>query len=216
MRGNNSAQANPVTRSFCGRATLNLIPTQAMFANMKRQVTLNVNGAEHEVEFEPNRLLLQVLRDNLGLTGTKEGCSIGVCGACSVIIDGRLVSSCLTLAAACVGKKIETIEGLAQDGKLHPLQQAFIEFGGFQCGICTPGQIMAAKALLDETPKPTEAEVKDWMSGNLCRCTGYYKILESIMAVVDNKIDPNFSFRKREQTAKIQSLDVYKAVAKTS
>jgi aerobic carbon-monoxide dehydrogenase small subunit len=187
-----------------------------MFADMKRQLTLNVNGSEHEVEFEPNRLLLQVLRDNLGLTGTKEGCSIGVCGACSVIIDGRLVSSCLTLAAACAGKQIETIEGLARDGKLHPLQQAFIEFGGFQCGICTPGQIMAAKALLDENPKPTEAEVKDWMSGNLCRCTGYYKILESIMAVVDNKIDPHFSFRKREQTAKIQSLDVYKAVAKTS
>jgi carbon-monoxide dehydrogenase small subunit len=198
------------------REMLNLTPTQAMFADMKRQVTLNVNGAEHEAEFEPNRLLLQVLRDNLGLTGTKEGCSIGVCGACSVIIDGRLVSSCLTLAAACVGKKIETIEGLAQDGKLHPLQQAFIEFGGFQCGICTPGQIMAAKALLDENPKPTEAEVKDWMSGNLCRCTGYYKILESIMAVVENKIDPNFTFRKREQMAKIQSLDVYKAVAKTS
>src|SRR5258706_748925 len=195
---------------------LNLTATQAMFADMKRQVTLNVNGGEQEVEFEPNRLLLQVLRDNLGLTGTKEGCSIGVCGACSVILDGRLVSSCLTLAAAWVGKKIETIEGLAQDGKLHPLQQAFIEFGGFQCGICTPGQIMAAKALLDENPKPTETEVKDWMSGNLCRCTGYYKILESIMAVVENKIDPNFTFRKREQTAKIQSLDVYKAVAKTS
>lgn len=182
---------------------------------MKRKLTLNVNGQEHEVEVEPNRLLLQVLRDTIGLTGTKEGCSIGVCGACSVIVDGRLVSSCLTLAAGCQGKKIETIEGLAKDGKLHPLQQAFIEYGGFQCGICTPGQIMAAKALLDENPKPKEDEVKEWMSGNLCRCTGYYKILEAVMAVVNNQIDPNFEFRKRQVTAKIQSLDVYKAVAKT-
>ena len=183
---------------------------------MKKQINLKVNGEEHDIEIEPNRLLLQVLRDNLGLTGTKEGCSIGVCGACSVIIDGRLVSSCLTLAAGCAGKNIETIEGLAKDGKLHPLQQAFIEYGGFQCGICTPGQIMAAKALLDENPNPSEDEVKEWMSGNLCRCTGYYKILEAVMAVVENKIDANFVFRKREQTAKIQSLDVYKPVAKTS
>jgi len=183
---------------------------------MKMQINLKVNGEEHDIEIESNRLLLQVLRDNLGLTGTKEGCSIGVCGACSVIIDGRLVSSCLTLAAGCAGKNIETIEGLAKDGKLHPLQQAFIEYGGFQCGICTPGQIMAAKALLDENPKPSEDEVKEWMSGNLCRCTGYYKILESVMAVVENKIDANFTFRKREQTAKIQSLDVYKPVAKTT
>src|SRR3970040_486420 len=120
---------------------------------MKRTLILNVNREEHELDLEPNRLLLQVLRDDLGLTGTKEGCSIGVCGACSVIIDGRLVSSCLTLAAGCAGKNVETIEGLAKDGKLHPLQQAFIELGGFQCGICTPGQIMAAKALLDENPK---------------------------------------------------------------
>jgi aerobic carbon-monoxide dehydrogenase small subunit len=183
---------------------------------MKRPITLRVNGEAQQVEIEPNRLLLQVLRDNLGLTGTKEGCSIGVCGACSVIIDGRLVSSCLTLAAGCAGKNIETIEGLAKDGKLHPLQQAFIEYGGFQCGICTPGQIMAAKALLDENPNPSQDEVKEWMSGNLCRCTGYYKIFEAVMAVVENKLDANFAFRKREQTAKIQSLDVYKPVAKTT
>jgi len=182
---------------------------------MKKQVRLLVNGEEYDLQLEANRLLLQVLRDEIGLTGTKEGCSIGVCGACSVIIDGRLVSSCLTLAAGCQGKSIETIEGLAKDGKLHPLQQAFIEYGGFQCGICTPGQIMAAKALLDENPKPSEDEVKEWMSGNLCRCTGYYKILESVMAVVNNKVSADFQFRKREQQAKIQSLDVYKAVAKT-
>ena len=169
---------------------------------MKKQIRLFVNGEEHDLHLEANRLLLQFLRDDIGLTGTKEGCSIGVCGACSVIIDGRVVSSCLTLAVACQGKHIETIEGLAKDGKLHPLQQAFIEYGGFQCGICTPGQIMAAKALLDENPKPTEDEVKEWMSGNLCRCTGYYKILESVMAVVNNKISPDFQFRKREQQAK--------------
>ena len=182
---------------------------------MKKQIQLIVNGEEYDLQVEANRLLLQALRDDLGLTGTKEGCSFGVCGACSVIIDGRVVSSCLTLAVACQGKHIETIEGLAKDGKLHPLQQAFIEYGGFQCGICTPGQIMAAKALLDENPKPTEDEVKEWMSGNLCRCTGYYKILESVMAVVNNKISADFEFRKREQKAKIQSLDVYKSVAKT-
>ena len=183
---------------------------------MKRQLILTVNGEDHEIEAEPNRLLLYALRDDIGLTGTKEGCSIGVCGACSVIVDGRLVSSCLTLAVGCQGKKIETIEGLAKDGKLHPLQQAFIEYGGFQCGICTPGQIMAAKALLDENPKPSEEEVREWMSGNLCRCTGYYKILESVMAVVNDKISPDFQFRKKEQQAKIQSLDVYKSVAKTT
>jgi carbon-monoxide dehydrogenase small subunit len=183
---------------------------------MKRQLTLTVNGQEHDIDIEPNRLLLHALRDDIGLTGTKEGCSIGVCGACSVIVDGKLVSSCLTLALSCAGKQITTIEGLAVEGTLHPLQQAFIEYGGFQCGICTPGQIIAAKALLDEKPNPSEDEVKEWMSGNLCRCTGYYKILEAVMAVVNNKIDPNFAFRKREQTAKIQSLDVYKPVAKTT
>ena len=182
---------------------------------MRKNVTFTVNGEEHEVQIESNRLLLQVLRDTLGLTGTKEGCSIGVCGACSVIVDGRVVSSCLTLAASCAGKDIQTIEGLAKNGKLHPLQQAFIEYGGFQCGICTPGQIMAAKSLLDENPTPTEDEVKEWMSGNLCRCTGYYKILEAVMAVVNGNTDPNYTFRKRATTAKIQSLDVYKPVAKT-
>ncbi len=182
---------------------------------MKKEITLIVNGEEHQILVEPHRLLLHALRDEIGLTGTKEGCSIGVCGACSVIVDGRLVSSCLTLAIACPGKNIETIENLAKDGQLHPVQQAFIEYGGFQCGICTPGQIIAAKALLDENPKPTEEEVKEWMAGNLCRCTGYYKILEAVMAVVNGKISPDFQFRKRQQEAKIQSLDVYKPVAKT-
>ncbi len=172
---------------------------------MKRQIVLTVNGEEHDIEIEPNQLLLQALREDIGLTGTKEGCSIGVCGACSVTIDGRLVSSCLTLAVGCQGKEITTIEGLAKDGKLHPIQQAFLEYGGFQCGICTPGQIIAAKALLDSQPNPSEEEVKEWMSGNLCRCTGYYKILDSVMAVVQNKISTEHGAR-RGQAARIQSL----------
>ena len=177
---------------------------------MKRRVTLKVNGESYDLEIEPNRLLLQALREDVELTGTKEGCSIGVCGACSVIVDGKLVSSCLTLAIACQGKEITTIEGLAKDGVLHPLQQAFIEYGGFQCGICTPGQIIAAKALLDENPQPSEEDVKEWMSGNLCRCTGYYKILESVMAVVEGKINVGQTRREQKQ-AKIQSLGVYKS-----
>jgi len=176
---------------------------------MKRPVTLSVNGEEHEIEIEPNRLLLQALREDIELTGTKEGCSIGVCGACSVIVDGRLVSSCLTLAIACQGKEITTIEGLAKDGALHPLQQAFLEYGGFQCGICTPGQIIAAKALLDANPNPSEEEVKEWMAGNLCRCTGYYKILESVMAVVEGKVSTAVS-KGEEKRARIESLKVYK------
>ena len=150
---------------------------------MKRHVILNVNGEDHDIEIEPNRLLLHALREEIGLTGTKEGCSIGVCGTCSVIVGGRLVSSCLTLAVSAQGKPITTIEGLAKDGNLHPLQQAFLEYGGFQCGICTPGQIMAAKALLDGNPKPSEKEVKEWMSGNLCRCGAYDNYLNSIMSV---------------------------------
>jgi carbon-monoxide dehydrogenase small subunit len=177
---------------------------------MKQRVALNVNGEDYDLEIEPNRLLLHALREDIELTGTKEGCSIGVCGACSVIVDGRLVSSCLTLAIACQGKEITTIEGLAKDGNLHPLQQAFVEYGGLQCGICTPGQIIAAKALLDENPQPTEEQVREWMSGNLCRCTGYYKIFESVMAVVQGKRTVRETKRERKQ-AKIQSLGVYKS-----
>lgn len=155
---------------------------------MKQRITMTVNGDLYEVDVEPNRMLVDCLRYDIGLTGTKEGCSIGVCGACTVIVDGRMVSSCLMLAVSANGSEIQTIEGLAQGGKLHPLQQAFIDYGGFQCGICTPGQIMAAKSLLDHNPKPTEDEIKEWMMGNLCRCTGYYKIMDSIKAVVDGKV----------------------------
>jgi aerobic carbon-monoxide dehydrogenase small subunit len=139
-----------------------------------------VNGKDYTADVPSQRLLIDCLRYDLGLTGTKEGCSVGVCGACTVVMDGVLVSSCLTLAVLADGKEITTVEGLAQDGKLHPVQQAFIDYGGFQCGICTPGMVVAAKALLDQNQNPSDDDIKDWMMGNLCRCTGYYKIIESI------------------------------------
>ena len=148
---------------------------------MNQPVHLKVNGTDHHLEVPARRLLVDCLRYDLGLTGTKEGCSVGVCGACTVLIDGQMAASCIMLAVAADGAGITTIEGVAQEGRLHPVQQAFIDYGGFQCGICTPGQIMAAKALLDLNSNPTEDEIKDWMMGNLCRCTGYYKILESVI-----------------------------------
>jgi carbon-monoxide dehydrogenase small subunit len=147
---------------------------------MTHTIRLQVNGKDYTVNVPSQRLLIDCLRYDLGLTGTKEGCSVGVCGACTVVMDGELVSSCLTLAVLADGKEITTVEGLAQDGKLHPVQQAFIDYGGFQCGICTPGMVVAAKVLLDQNPRPSDDDIKDWMMGNLCRCTGYYKIIESI------------------------------------
>ncbi len=147
---------------------------------MTHTIRMRVNGKDYTVDVPAQRLLIDCLRYDLGLTGTKEGCSVGVCGACTVLMDGQLISSCLTLAVSADGKEITTVEGLAEDGKLHPVQQAFIDYGGFQCGICTPGMVVAAKALLDENPHPTDDDIKDWMMGNLCRCTGYYKIIESI------------------------------------
>ena len=152
---------------------------------MNRTVRARVNGVDREADVPIQRTLVDFLRYDLGLTGTKEACSVGVCGACTVDLDGKMVASCITLAVAADGADILTIEGLAQDDRLHPIQQAFIDYGGFQCGICTPGQIMAAKALLDENPDPTEQQVRDWMMGNLCRCTGYYKILESVMKAAE-------------------------------
>ena len=151
---------------------------------MDQTIHLKVNGTDHELQVPARRLLVDCLRYDLGLTGTKEGCSVGVCGACTVLINGELSASCLSLAVAADGSEIITIEGLAEDGRLHPVQQAFIDYGGFQCGICTPGQVLAAKALLDVNPKPTEDEIKEWMMGNLCRCTGYYKILESVVKAI--------------------------------
>ena len=147
---------------------------------MKQKIRIKVNGVQYEREVPTGRLLLDFLRYDLGLTGSKEGCSVGVCGACTVLMDGKMISSCLAPAVFADGHQITTVEGLAEDGRLHPVQQAFIDYGGFQCGICTPGQVVAAKALLDANPNPSEEEIKDWMMGNLCRCTGYYKIIESI------------------------------------
>ncbi len=149
---------------------------------IKKRIELTINGDRHEVEVEPRMRLLDGLRDELGLTGTKEGCGTGDCGACSVILDGKLVTSCLVLAVAADGKSIETIEGLATPGGLHPLQRTFMDFGGLQCGICTPGMIIAAKALLEENPDPSEAEIRRCLAGNLCRCTGYVKIIDAVQA----------------------------------
>jgi carbon-monoxide dehydrogenase small subunit len=147
-----------------------------------RTVNLIVNGKPVVRELADNRLLVEFLREDLKLTGTKESCGVGVCGACTVLLDGKPISSCLTLAVHADGGKVTTIEGVAEGDRLHPLQEAFLTQGGFQCGICTPGQILAAKALLEANPHPTRAEIQYWMMGNLCRCTGYYKIIESIAA----------------------------------
>ena len=155
-----------------------------------RTITVRVNGEPVTREIPDNRLLIDFLRYDLDLTGTKEACSVGVCGVCTVLVDGQPISSCIALAVFADGREVTTIEGLASDGRLHPVQRAFIDFGGFQCGICTPGQIMAAKALLDTNPHPSEEEIKEWMMGNLCRCTGYYKIIESIQAVAEGKVAP--------------------------
>lgn len=147
---------------------------------MKQSIELKVNGEIYTVEIEPRRTLLEVLREELGLTGTKEGCGKGDCGHCTVLIDGDPIFSCLTLAVEVQGKEIVTIEGLAEGEKLHPIQQAFVNFGAIQCGFCTPGMLLSAKSLLDKNLNPTEAEIKDAISGNLCRCTGYVKIIEAI------------------------------------
>ena len=145
-----------------------------------------VNGQPQEVTVQAHHLLIDLLRERLGLSGTKEACSIGVCGACSVLVDGRVVSACLMPAVMVDGARIQTVEGLAApDGTLSPLQDAFIRYGGFQCGICTPGQLIAATALLAEQPHPTTDQIKEWMMGNLCRCTGYYKIIDSILAAAE-------------------------------
>ncbi len=150
---------------------------------MKRALELNINGDIHEVLVAPNNTLLEVLRDKLGLMGTKRGCDLGACGACTVLINGAAYLSCIMLALDACGKEITTIEGLAEGGDLHPLQTAFVENGGLQCGFCTPGMILTAKAILDEDEQPTEEVIKNKMAGNLCRCTGYKKIVEAVKSV---------------------------------
>jgi carbon-monoxide dehydrogenase small subunit len=147
-------------------------------------VDIRVNGEDHAVAVEPRRLLADLLRDDLNLTGTKRGCETAICGACTVLVDGRSVKSCLMLALQAKGRSVTTIEGLrADDGSLHPLQESFVAHGGLQCGYCTPGFIMSAKALLDRVPDASEAQIREHLTGNLCRCTGYVGIVESILAV---------------------------------
>lgn len=150
---------------------------------MKKVIELSVNGVLHEILVKPQELLLDVLRDHLGLTGAKEGCGLGSCGACTVLLDGLPVLSCLTLVEAAVGKEITTIEGLAKEGELHPIQESFVQHGAIQCGYCSPGMIMTSKALLDQVPNPTRDEIRLAIAGNLCRCTGYQKIVDAIEAV---------------------------------
>ena len=147
----------------------------------KTHVETSVNGEPIEFLCEPHQTLLEVLRDELGLTGTKEGCTTGDCGACSVTVDGRLVCSCLVLAPEAAGHEIGTIEGVASSESLHPLQQKFLEHAALQCGVCTPGFIVAAKALLERVPDPSEEETRYWLAGNLCRCTGYDKIIRAVL-----------------------------------
>ncbi len=147
----------------------------------KQYVSATINGEEAEFLCETQQTLLDVLRDVVGLTGSKEGCGSGDCGACSVIVDGRLVCACLMLGVEAEGAAITTIEGIAQGDKLHPVQRKFLEHAALQCGFCTPGLIVATKALLDENPNPTETEARYWLAGNLCRCTGYDKIIRAVM-----------------------------------
>ena len=147
---------------------------------MKYSATLNVNGIAYPVEIEPGRSLLSVLRDDLGLTGTKEGCDDSECGACMILLDGRPVNSCSFLALQAAGRQVTTIEGLAADGELNPIQRAFLEAGGVQCGFCTPGMVISATALLARTPRPTDDEIRAGLSGNLCRCTGYYRFYDAV------------------------------------
>ncbi|MBT5571229.1 MAG: (2Fe-2S)-binding protein [Alphaproteobacteria bacterium] len=147
----------------------------------KQHITTTINGEPTEFLCEPNETMLDVLRNELNMTGSKEGCGSGDCGACSITLDGRLVCSCLMLGVEAAGAEIETIEGMADGETLHPLQQKFLEMAALQCGICTPGMLIAAKSLLEENPDPTETEVRYWLAGNLCRCTGYDKIIRAVM-----------------------------------
>ena len=159
---------------------------------MPQRVHVQTVVNDEEIEFlcEPRQSLLEVLRETLGLTGTKEGCNNGNCGACSVILDGQLVDSCLVLAPEVEGKTVTTIEGIGTGGQLHPIQQAFLENAALQCGICTPGFIVAARVLLDRNPHPSEHEIRYWLAGNLCRCTGYDKIIRAVQAAAETMPQP--------------------------
>ena len=161
---------------------------------MKKGINITVNGEPKELFVEPNRLLVDAIRNDLELTGTKKGCGTGDCGSCTILLDGRAVKSCLILAVEADGSEILTIEGLQSGGKLHPLQEAFIRHGAIQCGFCSPGMMMSAKALLDRCPRPTEEQVKMALAGNLCRCTGYRKIIEAVLSVSETpNADPGMN-----------------------
>ncbi|MBI2202759.1 MAG: (2Fe-2S)-binding protein [Candidatus Rokubacteria bacterium] len=149
---------------------------------MKRLIQLTVNGQTRDVPVQPTRTLLDVVRDDLGLTGAKRGCDLGACGACTMLLDGRPVNACLVLAVEAEGAEIVTIEGIAAGGRLDPIQQAFVEHGAVQCGFCTPGLVLATKALLEATPEPCDTAMREALSGNLCRCTGYVKVFDAIRA----------------------------------
>jgi len=150
-----------------------------------RKIKLNVNGEMHELEIKDSRTLLEVIREDLNLTGAKFGCGSGECGACTMLVDGKPILSCLTLALEADGKEVTTVEGMAKDGELHPIQQAYIDEFAVQCGYCTSGLIMITKALLEENPNPTEEEVKEFIKGNLCRCTGYVKIIKAVLKAAE-------------------------------
>jgi len=152
----------------------------------KLRISIRVNGEDHELLIAPNRTLSQVLREDLGLTGTKQGCGEGECGSCTVLLDDQPVSSCLVLAAQSDGREVITIEGVADGNELHPVQQAFVDQGAVQCGFCTPGMVLSAKALLDKKKRPTEHEIRSALSGNLCRCTGYQKIVDAVQVAARN------------------------------
>jgi len=154
---------------------------------LTRKVSIKINGKLHRLEVEPYRILSDLLREDLGLTGTKKSCEIGICGSCTVLLDGKAVSSCLVLVVDCHNQEITTIEGLSDGKKLHKLQKAFVEKGAIQCGFCTPGMILSSKALLDENPSPSEQEIRRAIAGNLCRCTGYAKIVEAVKSVAEKK-----------------------------
>jgi len=156
---------------------------------MKKELRLAVNGQPYELYVKPKTLLAEVLRDHLGLTGTKRGCNSGSCGACTVILNGLPVKSCSILALQADGGEVLTVEGLARGAELHPLQEAFLDYGAFQCGFCTAGMLMSAKALLDEDPKPTKEQIKQGIGGNICRCTGYNSIIRAITAVVNGEYE---------------------------
>ncbi|MFA6019240.1 MAG: (2Fe-2S)-binding protein [Rhodospirillales bacterium] len=155
-----------------------------------RLVTLSINGEPHEVVVRPHIMLLEVIRDHVGLTGTKDGCESGTCGACTVLLDGKPVLACITLAVECDGMSVQTIEGLSEGGKLSDLQEAFLDQAATQCGFCTPGVIMSSKALLDSNPKPTVPEIKKALEGNLCRCTGYNSIVDAILQYSGQGVKP--------------------------